>query len=139
MRWFRDIDAELHDIANSDGDPEAHLHHFLLRLYQLKRERYDADPELFKSYLELAKDNMDAVDVHLQRMHQMLPDILATLGDIPPPPAYDGDIVRSDMLPPILGEVIENKKKTPIYCTPARNGTTPIVPIATSSGSTSGD
>ena len=31
MRWFRDIDAELHDIANSDGDPEAHLHRFLLR------------------------------------------------------------------------------------------------------------
>ena len=70
-RWFKDIEAELHKIANSDGDPEACLHHFLLRLYQLKRERYEDDPELFSACMALAKDNMEAVEVHLQRIYQM--------------------------------------------------------------------
>lgn len=75
-RWFKDIDVELYKIANSDGDPESCLHQFLLRIYELKRERYEADPELFSACLELAKDNMDALDVHLQRMTQMLSQIV---------------------------------------------------------------
>lgn len=70
-RWFKDIDAELDAIANSDDEPEACLLHFLLRLYELKRERYEADPELFAACMTLAEDNMEAVEVHLQRIHEM--------------------------------------------------------------------
>lgn len=42
---------------------------------------------------------------------------------------FDGDTVRSDMLPPILGEAIENKRQTSNFPTSRRARSTSIVPF----------
>ncbi len=76
-RWFRDIEESLARIAESDDRPKETLRRFLLTQLRLKRDRYDADPELFEAYVALGMRNYDAIHGHVERMRALLEGIVA--------------------------------------------------------------
>lgn len=75
-RWFAAIERELAGIAASGESPAEQLVRFVVRQYELKRARHDADPELFRSYLELGLAHMAILDRHLNRLHAHLEAIM---------------------------------------------------------------
>lgn len=80
-RWFAGIEMELGAIASSRDSPAEQLVRFVVRQYELKRARYEADPALFRSYLELGLANMAIVDRHLNRLHAHLEAIMQRCGE----------------------------------------------------------
>ena len=81
-RWFSAIEEELAAVAGSDEPPAEQLVHFVVRQYELKRARYAEDPELFSSYLELARSNTTVVERHLNRLHSQLEAIMQRCGEV---------------------------------------------------------
>ncbi|RXZ64407.1 hypothetical protein [Pelagerythrobacter rhizovicinus] len=81
-RWFKQIETESAKIAALDLSAGDRLERWVLTLLSLKRDRYDADPEVFDAYLELAADHMDIVANHAAKLTR---DLTAILSDIVPP------------------------------------------------------
>lgn len=75
-RWFAAIEQELERIVASNGPPAQQFVRFVVRQYELKRERAAADPELFRSYLELGLANMAIVERHLNRIRAQLEAVM---------------------------------------------------------------
>ena len=84
-RWFSEIEQESRRIVDLKTDASQRLEKWVLTILRIKRERYDADPELFNAYLTLSIGHMDIVHQHTGRLHTDLRSIVA-------------DIVSSDVL-----------------------------------------
>lgn len=87
-RWFADIEAHLAEAAEAPGlTPLARAERHILLQYRAKRDRYAADPELFRAYVALGLGAMAVVEAHLARLRAQLVGILeaasaaGTLGD----------------------------------------------------------
>jgi AcrR family transcriptional regulator len=67
-RWFAEIETKLTDVAEDAGPAENTLQTLLMTQLRIKRARFDANPTLFLSHLELAARNMDAVWAHVHTL-----------------------------------------------------------------------
>lgn len=78
-RWFAAVEAESTRIAATDLPPAERLEAWLLGILRLKRDRFDADPVLFRAYLDLAAEHMDIVTDHVARLGEDAAAILSEL------------------------------------------------------------
>lgn len=76
QRWFHDVQAEADRIADLDLPAEDRLDMWVLSLLHLKRERFDANPELFRAYVDLAAQHMPLLGDHAEALEMSLRRIL---------------------------------------------------------------
>jgi AcrR family transcriptional regulator len=77
-RWLDRIDAPLRQIAEDSAAPApARLDHWLRTLFDAKRSRVLDDPEMFETYLTLAREACAAVRCHKDTMIDQIAAILA--------------------------------------------------------------
>ena len=81
-RWFSEIETAAERIAFGDAPAPERLEGWILTLLRLKRDRHDADPELFRAYLALAAEHPDLVGRHADKLSAGLKSILAEM--VPP-------------------------------------------------------
>ena len=81
-RLFATIEAELEQIVASAEPPATQFVRFIVRQYELKRDRAVEDPELYRACLDLGIDDIDVVDRHLNRMRMQLDAIMQRCADL---------------------------------------------------------
>ncbi|MFJ2603915.1 MULTISPECIES: TetR family transcriptional regulator [unclassified Streptomyces] len=74
-RWLDPTERLLAGIVARGGDPEARLREWFVTLFEVKRDKAGADPELFATYMELT-DTDDAVSAHLAELTGQLTDVV---------------------------------------------------------------
>jgi len=68
--WFNDVESGLKSIIeDNDGSGEQKVRRVILHQLQLKRARFDEDPDLFRALMEMASHNKDLVNRHVQAIH----------------------------------------------------------------------
>lgn len=75
-KWFKSVEAVSHEAAYADAPAEERVENWLLGVLRVKRDRFDANPQLFRAYLELAIDHMDLVQTHVSALRNDLEVIL---------------------------------------------------------------
>ncbi len=78
-QWFEAVEADSRRIVALDCPAAERLELWLLTLLQIKRARYDANPALFRAYLELAADHEDLVALHSKRLLDALGSLLSEM------------------------------------------------------------
>ena len=76
-RWLDRIDAPLRQIAGEQGPAPARLDRWLRTLFAAKRSRVLDDPEMFETYLTLAREACAAVRCHKDTMIDQITAILS--------------------------------------------------------------
>ncbi|MER6538120.1 TetR family transcriptional regulator [Streptomyces sp900105755] len=76
-RWLDRTSEQLSGIAAGDRDPEVRLRAWLWALFDAKRRKAGADPELFATYMVLAEENGPAVTEHIADLTGQLTAIIA--------------------------------------------------------------
>lgn len=76
-RWLDRIDAPLLAIVKEQGPAPARLERWLRTLFAAKRSRVLEDPEMFETYLTLAREACAAVRCHKDTMIDQIAAILA--------------------------------------------------------------
>lgn len=64
-RWFREICDGMEAVVDSDLPPRDKMFAFFARRLAIKRERFAADPALFRSYLALGEEHHEVVSTYL--------------------------------------------------------------------------
>lgn len=80
-KWFETVETVSTQAANSEASAEARLELWLLSVLRVKRDRFDANPKLFRAYLELAGAHMDLVQIHVATLRSDLTQILWDMVD----------------------------------------------------------
>ncbi|MEU9455654.1 TetR family transcriptional regulator [Streptomyces sp. NPDC048277] len=75
-RWLDRTSAALSGIVAEDREPEARLRAWLRALFDAKRRKAGADPELFATYMVLADENGPAVTGHIADLTGQLTEII---------------------------------------------------------------
>ena len=75
-RWLDRIDAPLRQLAEEQGPAPARLDRWLRTLFAAKRSRVLDDPEMFETYLTLAREACAAVKCHKDTMIDQIAAIL---------------------------------------------------------------
>lgn len=88
-KWFEDVEAVSRAAAQSDQPAADRLETWLLAVLRIKRDRFDANPKLFRAYLDLASAHMDLVQEHVAALRSDLETIVAGMV----PDAEVGDTV----------------------------------------------
>ena len=89
-KWFDEVEAVSRNAAQSDQCAEMRLQSWLLGILRIKRDKFDANPKLFRAYLELASAHMDLVQSHVAALRKDLGIIVTDLV----PPAHVCDAVK---------------------------------------------
>jgi len=76
-RWLDRIDAPLRQIAGEQGPAPARLDRWLRTLFAAKRSRVLDDPEMFETYLTLAREACAAVKCHKDTLTDQVVAILS--------------------------------------------------------------
>jgi AcrR family transcriptional regulator len=76
-RWLDRMDAPLRKIADDTGPAPARLEAWLRTLFAAKRERVCDDPEMFQTYLTLAREACAAVSCYKDGLIEQMSAILA--------------------------------------------------------------
>jgi AcrR family transcriptional regulator len=76
-RWLERIDGPLRRIAEDTGPAPARLDAWLRTLFAAKRERVCDDPEMFQTYLTLAREACAAVRCHKDGLIDQIATILS--------------------------------------------------------------
>jgi AcrR family transcriptional regulator len=76
-RWLERIDGPLRQIAEDKGPAPARLDAWLRMLFATKRERVCDDPEMFQTYLTLAREACAAVKCHKDGLIDQMTAILS--------------------------------------------------------------
>lgn len=76
VKWFETVEAASHAAAQGDQLAEDRIECWLIEVLQIKRDRFDANPKLFRAYLELASANMDLVQIHVSALRKDLETIV---------------------------------------------------------------
>jgi AcrR family transcriptional regulator len=76
-RWLERIDGPLRQIAEDAGPAPARLDAWLRTLFATKRERVCDDPEMFQTYLTLAREACAAVKCHKDGLIDQMAAILS--------------------------------------------------------------
>jgi AcrR family transcriptional regulator len=76
-RWLDRVKAPLQKIAESDGPAPARLERWLRALFAAKYKKVCDDPEMFATYLTLAREARDVVKAHKEHLVDQIAHILS--------------------------------------------------------------
>ena len=76
-RWLDRANAPLQQIAESSGPAPARLEKWVRTMFEIKRQKVTEDPEMFQTYLTLAREACEAVKAHRERLMGQVAHILA--------------------------------------------------------------
>jgi AcrR family transcriptional regulator len=76
-RWLDRLNAPLQKIADASGPAPARLESWLRTLFSLKQAKVCEDPEMFQTYLTLAREARGAVQAHRERLAEQIEHILS--------------------------------------------------------------
>ena len=76
-RWFAPKIAIMEQVVESDLSPRDKLYQFFARRFVLMRDGYDAEPQLFQSYVELGQEHFDTVRGYVDLADHYLAMVLA--------------------------------------------------------------
>jgi len=76
-RWLDRANAPLQHIAEASGPAPARLEKWVRTMFEIKRQKVTEDPEMFQTYLTLAREACQAVKAHRERLMGQLAHILA--------------------------------------------------------------
>jgi AcrR family transcriptional regulator len=76
-RWLDRLNAPLQKIADASGPAPARLESWLRTLFSLKQAKVCEDPEMFQTYLTLAREACGAVRAHRERLAEQIEHILS--------------------------------------------------------------
>jgi AcrR family transcriptional regulator len=71
-RWLRSIDEELEKIVRQDRDPLLKIQDWFVRVHQMKRQKVQHDPELYKSFNLASEAMKPSVVAHLENMRRQM-------------------------------------------------------------------
>jgi len=76
-RWLDRANAPLQKIAESTGPAPARLEKWLRTMFEIKYKKVSEDPEMFQTYLTLAREACEVVKAHKERLVGQVADILS--------------------------------------------------------------
>jgi len=76
-RWLDRANAPLEKIAEGSGPAPARLERWLRTLFAIKHKKVCDDPEMFATYLTLAREACEVVKAHKERLADQVAHILA--------------------------------------------------------------
>jgi AcrR family transcriptional regulator len=76
-RWLDRLNAPLQKVADASGPAPARLESWLRTLFSLKQAKVCEDPEMFQTYLTLAREARGAVQAHRERLAEQIEHILS--------------------------------------------------------------
>jgi len=76
-RWLDRANAPLQAIAESSGPAPARLENWFRTMFDIKYKKVCEDPEMFATYLTLAREACEAVKAHKERLVAQVAHILA--------------------------------------------------------------
>jgi AcrR family transcriptional regulator len=78
-RWFEGVETALQRSVADVNGAEQKLRRYVLTMLRVKREKFDANPELFRAYLALASEHGDVVHEHARALREVLEGVVAGL------------------------------------------------------------
>ncbi len=75
--WFAELHTIMEDLVAADIPVEEKLYEFFARRVKLKRARYEEDPELFASYMELGDEHFEVIKGYVDLADHYMATILA--------------------------------------------------------------
>ena len=76
-RWLDRVNAPLQKIAEASGPAPARLDRWLRTMFSIKHKRLGDDPEMFATYLTLAREACKVVKAHKDRLVDQIAHILS--------------------------------------------------------------
>jgi AcrR family transcriptional regulator len=76
-RWLDRANAPLQQIAEESGPAPARLERWLRTMFEIKHKRFRDDPEMFATYLSLAREACKAVKAHREGLVDQIARILS--------------------------------------------------------------
>ncbi|CAN7349602.1 TetR family transcriptional regulator [Bradyrhizobium sp. LjRoot220] len=76
-RWLDRANAPLQKIADASGPAPARLEKWLRTMFEIKYKKVSEDPEMFQTYLTLAREACEVVQAHKDRLVGQIADILS--------------------------------------------------------------
>jgi len=75
-RWLDRANAPLEKIAESSGPAPARLENWFRTMFEIKYKKVSEDPEMFQTYLTLAREACEVVKAHKERLVDQVAHIL---------------------------------------------------------------
>ena len=79
--WFAELLAIMEDLVSADMPVEEKLYQFFAKRVVIKRARYEDDPELFESYMELGDEHFEVIKGYVDLADHYMASILAEAMD----------------------------------------------------------
>jgi AcrR family transcriptional regulator len=76
-RWLDRVNAPLQKIADASGSAPARLERWLRTMFEIKQHKLSEDPEMFATYLTLAREACQAVQAHRAGLMNQIAHILS--------------------------------------------------------------
>lgn len=76
-RWFAELITIIEDLVEADMPAEQKLYEFFARRLAIKRTRFEEDPDLFRSYMELGNEHFEVVRGYVDLTDHYMAIILA--------------------------------------------------------------
>ena len=76
-RWLDRANAPLQKIAEASGPAPARLEKWLRTMFEIKYKKVSEDPEMFQTYLTLAREACEVVQAHKERLVAQVAHILS--------------------------------------------------------------
>ena len=76
-RWLERLNAPLQDIAEASGPAPVRLERWLRTMFSIKHKKVSDDPEMFQTYLTLAREACEVVQAHKDRLVGQVAHILS--------------------------------------------------------------
>lgn len=75
--WFAELLIIMEELVSADIPVEEKLYQFFAKRVVIKRARYEDDPELFESYMELGNEHFDVIKGYVDLADHYMASILA--------------------------------------------------------------
>jgi AcrR family transcriptional regulator len=76
-RWLDRVNAPLQKVAESSGPAPARLERWLRTMFAIKHKKVSEDPEMFQTYLTLAREACEVVKAHKDGLVDQIAHILS--------------------------------------------------------------
>lgn len=76
-RWFAELITIIEDLVEADMPAEQKLYEFFARRLAIKRARFEEDPDLFRSYMELGDEHFEVIRGYVDLTDHYMAMILA--------------------------------------------------------------
>ncbi len=76
-RWFAELITIIEDLVEADMPAKQKLYEFFARRLAIKRARFEEDPDLFRSYMELGNEHFEVIRGYVDLTDHYMAMILA--------------------------------------------------------------